>query len=137
MTAAGLAIPPPAEGSAVKKSILIVDDEAEIRNLLGEFLSYRGYEITVVPSAAEAKRTVEKSLPNLIIADLELDESDGLQVIDQLTVTVPHTPVMLLTGTFFEPQIVRDVLSKKVASYLHKPSPSARILTEVQTLIGT
>lgn len=136
MTTSGLSISPLATHPASKKHILIVDDEAEIRNLLGEFLSYRGYEITVVPSAAEAQRTVEKTHPNLIIADLQLDESDGLQMIDQLKVKVPHTPVMLLTGTFFEPQIVREVLGKKVASYLHKPSPLARILTEVQALIG-
>jgi len=57
-------------------------------------------------------------------------------MIEQLKATLPNTPMMLLTGVFFDPQVVRDTLGKKVACYLQKTSPLARILEEVQQLIG-
>jgi hypothetical protein len=48
---------------------------------------------------------------------------------------VPNTPVMLLTGVLFDPRVARDVLSKKVSSYLPKTSSLSRILAEVQRLL--
>ena len=120
----------------MKKHIFIVDDEAEIRDLLAEFLAYRGYRTTVVPSAAEAQKTVISDPPQLIISDLQLEDSDGLQMVEQLKLRLPDIPIMLLTGVFFDPEVVRDVLSKKVASYLNKTAPLTQILSEVQRLIG-
>ena len=56
-------------------------------------------------------------------------------MIEQLKAVLPETPMMLLTGVFFDPQVVRDTLSRKVACYLQKTSPLAQILTEVQRLV--
>jgi DNA-binding NtrC family response regulator len=118
----------------MKKHILIVDDEADVRDLLEKFLTLQGYRITAVPSAIEALRAVASDPPNLVISDLQLEDSDGLDMIEQLKVRLPDTPMMLLTGVFFDPQVVRETLSKKVACYLQKTSPLAQILTEVRRL---
>ena len=119
----------------MKKHILIVDDEANVRDLLERFLTLQGYRITAVPSANEALRAAASDPPNLVISDLQLEDSDGLDMIEQLKVRFPDTPMMLLTGVFFDPQVVRDTLSMKVACYLQKTSPLAQILTEVRRLV--
>jgi two-component system OmpR family response regulator len=120
----------------MKKHILLVDDEVEIRELLTQFLVGSNYEVTAVGSAAEALRAVQSRPPQLIISDLQLEDSDGLAMVDQLKATRPDTPVILLTGVFFDPTVFRDTLSKKVSGYVYKTSPLTQILSEVQRLIG-
>ena len=121
----------------MKKHILIVDDEAVIRDLLAEALTGVGYRVTGVPSAVEAQHTVRVDPPHLVISDLQLEASDGLEMIAQLKTTLPNVPVMLLAGVYFDPAVVRDTLGDKIACYLQKTSPLARILEEVRRLTGS
>lgn len=120
----------------MKKHILIVDDEAAIRELLAQFLGSNGYRVTSVASAIEAERGIAGDPPDLIISDLQLEESDGLDLIARLKAQLPDTPIILLTGVLFDPEVVRDVLAHKVTSYLEKTSSLARILEEVRRLAG-
>jgi CheY-like chemotaxis protein len=116
--------------------ILIVDDEAQIRNLLAEFLTRSGYRVTAVSSAIEAQAAVQADRPDLIITDLQLEDSDGLDMIERLKATLPNTPVILLTGVLFDPKVARDVLSKKVSSYLAKTSSLSKIHEEIRRLLA-
>ncbi|MDB6168836.1 MAG: regA [Verrucomicrobia bacterium] len=118
------------------KHILIVDDEAEIREVLGHALGYEGYRVSDVASALEAERLIATDPPQLIISDLQLEDSDGLDMIRTLKAKYPDTPMMLLTGVYIDPQVVRDSLSPNVASYLQKTVPLAEILAEVRRLVG-
>jgi len=120
----------------MKKHILIVDDEPEIRELLGQFLGGSGYRVSAVPTAVEAQRLVAKDPPQLVISDLQLEDSDGLDMINQLKATLPDTPMVLLTGVFIDAKVVRETLSGKVAGYLQKTAPLGKILDEIRLLIG-
>jgi DNA-binding response OmpR family regulator len=120
----------------MKKHIVIVDDEAEIREILSLILSHEGYRVSTAASAIEAERLIAKDPPQLIISDLQLEDSDGLDMIRALKAKLPDTPMMLLTGVFIDPQVVRDNLSPNVASYLQKTAPLAEILAEVRQLVG-
>jgi len=120
----------------MKQHILIIDDEATIRDLLAQFLTVSDYRVTTVSTAAEALKSVAQDPPHLIISDLQLEDADGLEMIGQLKEALPQAPVILLTGVLFEPEVVRDVLSKKVACYLEKTSSLARILETVRELLA-
>ncbi|MSU51306.1 MAG: response regulator [Opitutus sp.] len=120
----------------MKKHILIVDDEAAIRDLLAQYLTVGAYQVTTVSSAVEALAAIRLAPPDLIISDLQLEDSDGLEMIGQLKAVIPEIPVILLTGVLFDPEVVRDTLSKKVACYLEKTAPLKRILQEVERLVG-
>jgi two-component system response regulator HydG len=120
----------------MNKTILIVDDEESIRTILTDFLTMSGYKAVAVSSALEARQAVQQKHPNMIISDLQLEDSDGLDMIRQLKVTVPNAPVMLLTGMLFDPRVAEDLMKKDVSSYLPKTTPLSRILEEVQRLIG-
>ena len=119
----------------MKKHILIVDDEANIRDLLAQFLTMNGYRTTPVASAAEALLVGRADPPDLIMADLQLEDADGLEMIAELKAILPDKPVILLTGVLFDPKVVRDVLSTKVACYLEKTSSLERILEAVRRLL--
>ena len=118
----------------MKKHILIVDDEENIRDLLGQFLNGAGYRVTAVASPADAFEAARRDPPDLLISDLQLEDADGLEMITKLKVTLPDKPVILLTGVLFDPKAVNEVLKAKVACYLEKTSTLAKILEAVRRL---
>jgi len=120
----------------VKKHILLVDDETPILELLEEYLTTRGFRVTVARSAAEARKATQVEAPDLMITDLQLEDGDGLQLVEQLKVLRPDMPVILLTGVLFDPQVAEERLSKKVGAYVSKTSPLKQLLVEVRRLLG-
>lgn len=120
----------------MKRHILIVDDEADIRDLLEQAMVANGYRVTAVASGPEALRSCRQEAPDLIISDLQLEDADGLQMIGEIKAMLPAMPVMLLTGVMFDPDVVNRVLESKVACYLPKTCSLAQILKAVAQLIG-
>lgn len=100
-------------------SILIVDDDALLRELLRVHLTGAGYEVNVAADAMEAGRVVLRAPPDLIISDVNMPYMDGLEFISALKAdaTLPNIPVIFLTGE------KRDHRSRShgVVEYLMKP----------------
>jgi DNA-binding NtrC family response regulator len=119
------------------KPILIIDDEQTIRDLLSQYLTACGYRVACAGSAREALALVEATTPSLIISDLQLEDSDGLEMIQKLKLRLPAVPVILLTGVLFEPEVAQEVLLRNVACYLDKTTPLSRILETVRRLLDT
>jgi len=120
----------------MNKHILVVDDEVPIRELLSQYLGRNGYRVTAVGTAAEAEMLLATDPPQLVISDLQLEESDGLVMIERFKAKLPDTPVMLLTGVMFDPEVIESTISGKVSSYLHKTAPLTQIMSEIRRLIG-
>jgi DNA-binding NtrC family response regulator len=120
----------------MKKHILVVDDEADVRDVLAQALTVKGYRVTAAETGHEALRLVKSDPPQLLISDLQMEDADGLELIEEIKTTFPNLPVILLTGMIFDPEVVRDTISKKVSCYLEKTSSLQRVTTEVQRLLG-
>ena len=120
----------------MKKHILSVDDEQDIRELLQESLGMRGYRVSTAATPDEARKIAEADRPDLIILDFQIEESDGFVLIDEFRKLYLNIPLMLLTGAVFGKGAVRDVIEKKVASYLDKTASLSQILDEIHRLIG-
>lgn len=120
----------------MKKHILSVDDEADIRELLQEALTLRGYRVSTAAEPEAAKKIVKADPPQLIIMDFQIEEGDGFVLIEEFKKMVPDTPIMLLTGAVFDRAVVRDTIQKKVASYLDKTASLSTIVSEIQRLLG-
>jgi CheY-like chemotaxis protein len=122
--------------SATKKHILIVDDEPDVREVLSQALAVKGYRVTAAEAGHEALRLVKSDPPQLMISDLQMEDADGLELIEQIKTTYPDLPVILLTGMIFDPETVRENINKKVSVYLDKTSSLQRVTQEVQRLLG-
>ncbi len=116
----------------MKKHILTIDDEVEIRDLLHEVLSVAGYRVSGASTAAEAMEIVRKDPPQLIFTDLQLEETDGFDVIEQVKAFAPNTPVILLTGVLFDPAVITGPAGEKIACYIEKTAPLDHILKAVK-----
>lgn len=114
------------------KHILTVDDETEIRELLREILSTSGYRVSGASSVAEAMLIVRNDPPQLIITDLQLEESDGFELVDQVKAVAASIPIIMLTGVLFDPEVIRGPIRKKIAAYVEKTAPLERVLQEVR-----
>ncbi|MEN9661964.1 MAG: Photosynthetic apparatus regulatory protein RegA [Verrucomicrobiota bacterium] len=121
----------------MKKHILIVDDEAEIRDLLAQYLGSAGFRTTTAATPAEAFAAIERDAPHLVISDLQLEESDGLAMLEKIRVRLPRVPLILLTGVLFDQQVVANTLSQKVDCYIEKTAPLSRVLAEIKRLTRT
>jgi DNA-binding NtrC family response regulator len=120
----------------MKKHILCVDDEQDIRELLQESLGMRGYRVSTAATPDEARKIAKADRPDLIILDFQIEESDGFVLIDEFRKRYPNIPLMLLTGAVFGKGAVREVIEKKVASYLDKTASLSQIVDEIHRLIG-
>jgi two-component system, NtrC family, response regulator AtoC len=81
-----------------KRSVLVVDDEAEIRSLLSELLTDEGYTVRTASTAADALAEVAKDLPELVMMDVQLPDQDGIAVLKQLKREHPDLEVIVMTA---------------------------------------
>jgi CheY-like chemotaxis protein len=111
-------------------TILVVDDDANSRDLLRLHLSAAGYAVQVAEDAISAGYLVLRSPPDLIITDVHMPHMDGFEFIAALKAdkTLPHIPVIFLT-TMEE----GDHRGKELGAvgYLTKPVRSDRLLALV------
>lgn len=120
----------------MKKRILVIDDEATIRDLLSSFLTAKGYQVVTAASVHEALRVAADEPPDLLISDLQLEDGDGFEIIEKIKRTQPNLPVILLTGVLFDEEVVDQVIRNLVTQYLEKTTPLTRIGEIVKKLLN-
>ena len=113
---------------AIRK-ILIVDDEAEIRNMLNIFLSVEDFEIVEADGGKAALRQAVSAKPDLIVLDLGLGDMDGVEVISALR-QFSNTPVIVLTARNDDRQTV-VALNAGADDYVTKPFRAEILLARI------
>jgi CheY-like chemotaxis protein len=78
--------------------ILVVDDDADLRDLLRNYLGGAGLEVSVLHDAASLERRLERERPDLIVLDLMMSDIDGLTALRKLRATGDDLPVIILTA---------------------------------------
>lgn len=120
----------------MKRRILVVDDEPEVRGLVAEFLAGAGHEILPASSAEEARTFVEDGKPpDLVVLDLLLPGVGGTVFAHWLGRTAPETKILFLTGHGAEDAEERGVPAV-AANLLLKPFGAAEVVGKVEELLG-
>ena len=111
-------------------SILVVDDDANVRELLKLHLSAAGYDVQVAADAIAAGYLVLRSAPDLIVCDVNMPHMNGFEFISALKAdtSIPDIPVVFLTS-FEEGDLRGKELG--VVGYLTKPIRADRLLALV------
>lgn len=116
-----------------KATILIVDDEAQIRKFLRTTLAAQGYQIEEAVNAEAAHKQLNVHPPELMILDLGLPDADGLSVLQQLR-SWSSLPVIVLSARGFE-QAKVDALEAGADDYLTKPFGTAELLARIKVAL--
>jgi len=78
--------------------IVIVDDEAPAREMVGDYLKMHGFTVTLCDGGKSLRRAIEAATPDLVVLDLNMPEEDGLSIIRDLK-SRTNVPVIMLTAT--------------------------------------
>ena len=112
-------------------SILVVDDEQEICDMLMQAVSRLGYRVRTASSGAEALALVEQEKPALIILDMYMPEMNGVGVLRGLQARKITSGVILLTGSQDE-KLMTEALDLGVVDIIGKPVSMERLTVAIQ-----
>jgi two-component system, chemotaxis family, chemotaxis protein CheY len=118
--------------TSVARSILVVDDEADIRNLVTEFLSAEGYAVMPAQNGAEALAVIERAWPALVLLDMRMPVLDGWAFARALQERHIAVPVMVMTAAV-DGQRWADQIG--AAACLSKPFDLMVLLAKVERLL--
>jgi two-component system chemotaxis response regulator CheY len=102
-----------------KGRLLVVDDDANIRELVEMVLLDEGYEVVTAPDGATALAMLPRARPDLILLDMKMPVMDGWEFARRYRdVPSPKAPIVVITAAHDAPRRARDVGAE---SYLAKP----------------
>jgi two-component system KDP operon response regulator KdpE len=101
-------------------TILVVDDEALVRRMLGEALSGAGYQVLLAADATNTEQYLRNTTVDLILLDLQLGDTDGVTLLRDLRREWPQLPVVIITAHGSLNSAI-EALRYEVADYLLKP----------------
>lgn len=115
------------------REILVVDDEADIRELVAGILQDEGYETRTAGNADEALAALDARLPALVILDIWLQGSrlDGLEILEAIKRAHPDMPVIMISGHGTIETAV-GALKRGAYDFIEKPFKADRLLLLVQ-----
>jgi two-component system response regulator GlrR len=110
--------------------ILVVDDDADLLELLSIRLTAAGYKVEAVQSAEAALNYLDVSRPQLVISDMQMSGMDGMALFEHIHRNLPTLPVIILTAHGTIPDAVAAV-QRGVFGYLAKPFDSKTLLANI------
>lgn len=116
-----------------KYKILIVEDEANIRNIVSTMLDTEGYQTILTDSCSDAQTLYSSYLPDLIILDLGLPDMDGINLLDFVRKD-SLTPIIILSARTDEADKI-DALDRGANDYITKPFGSGELLARVRAVL--
>ncbi len=114
-------------------SILIIDDEAQMRRLLRTTLENDGYKVTLAENGSEAIRMSESIRFDLTILDLGLPDIDGIEVLKKLRTWIQY-PIIILSARTDEQDIIA-ALDAGANDYLTKPFRGGELIARIRTAL--
>ena len=114
--------------------ILVVDDDARIRDLLKRYLTQEGFDVLVAEDGKSLNRVMMRETADLIVLDLMLPGEDGLTICRRLRASNDHTPVIMLTA---KGEDVDRIVGLEVGAddYLGKPFNPRELLARIHAVL--
>ncbi|MDP8261937.1 MAG: response regulator [Candidatus Ancaeobacter aquaticus] len=120
----------------MKKHILVVDDEKEIRDILETFLEKHGYTVTATENGAQAVDIMESTKVDCMILDMRMPETSGQSVLKKMAQKGIAVPVIILTGSQDVSGNFLEIQEMGYEDILFKPIDLNVILELIQKKIG-
>ncbi|OQY20415.1 MAG: Fis family transcriptional regulator [Desulfobacteraceae bacterium 4572_35.1] len=109
-----------------EKRILVVDDEAVIRQAVQRILEHEGYKVNTASSGHSALELIQSESFNLVISDLKMPGMSGMDVLKSIKILQPDIPVIIITG-YATVETAVDAIKNGAFDYLAKPFNPAQV----------
>ncbi|MEO1103618.1 MAG: response regulator transcription factor [Pseudomonadota bacterium] len=120
--------------STARHSVIVCDDEADVRETVGEYLEKRGYSISLVADGAELKARLEQdTAPDVVLLDVRMPGESGLEIVSELPPDRPFAVIMVSAAG----ETIDRVLGLQLGAddYLTKPVDLRELEARVQAAI--
>ena len=134
VAATSAAVRAPRDGAG-RPRVLVVDDEATIRDLLSKTLALAEYDVDLAPDGRTALERLRVIPYDLLITDLKMPGVDGLTVIREARRLKADLPVIIITGFSNEASAI-EAVNLGVSGYLTKPFRVPRVLAAASKALG-
>ncbi|GAB4505162.1 MAG: hypothetical protein Fur0043_21570 [Anaerolineales bacterium] len=114
-------------------TVLAIDDDNAITELLAMLLRTHGYEVLTANSGEEGIRLIQEKSPDIVVLDLMMPGMDGWQVCKQVR-TFSNVPIVILSA-LDDPAMIASVLDAGADDYLVKPISSNILVAHLNRLI--
>jgi CheY-like chemotaxis protein len=118
---------------AMKKNVLLVDDDAAVRQSVRKVLEGAGYEVAAASDGEEAVVQFVPEQIDLVLLDLNLPLRNGWDVFERLTTRYPFVPVIIITGM---PNQYRTALAAGASALMEKPIDVPALLKTIEDLLA-
>ena len=119
-------------------SLLVVEDNLDILNLLNTTLSFKGYRVVTARNGNEALEAIKRERPAIIITDILMPQMDGFSLVHRLRLN-PDTrdiPVIFLSATYVTPEDKSFALNLGVIQFIEKPVNFDDFLPALEKLVS-
>ena len=118
------------------KEILIVDDNADIRNIINDLITEAGYKTRLAANYNQALNEIDKKLPDVAIIDVMLDkgDNDGLELLAHIKNKDKNIPVIIITG-HANVEMAIKALKAGAFEFIEKPFNSERLLNFINRAV--
>src|SRR5437867_1343408 len=120
----------------MSETILVVDDEENIRHTLRGVLADEGFEVLEAPDGRRALELLQHAAPRLAIVDVWMPEMDGIELVERMRNQAPGVPIIVISGHGTIETAVR-VIRLGAFDFLEKPFPLDALLSVVGRALGT
>ena len=117
-----------------KKSILVIEDDAEVRSMLEDYLAFLGYEVFTAEDGLEGLKKIKSNRYDLVITDIAMPYVSGIGIISILKEEHPEIPVMAMTGYGYHAEELAE--EKNANAIVSKPFDIQEIKQIIEDLLG-
>jgi len=128
-------LPPDEPASLPKGRILVIDDEADIRESLETLLTLEGYSVELAQNATEGLKRAEAGSYDIILLDLMMPDRSGMDVLAEIRERDTETPVFLITA-YGSVEVAVTALKNGANDYFSKPWDNEKLLIEIGRMIA-
>lgn len=121
--------------SSLPLRLLIIDDEAAIRESLQLLLEMEGFEIATASDGAEGLRSMEASVYDLVLLDLALPDQSGFEILQAIRARHSDLPVIMITA-YGTVQNVVEAMHFGANNFIQKPWDNEKLLADIRGAIG-
>ncbi len=143
MNLAGLGVPDPAVNQTAETDaradarkrrtarLLVVDDEAHVRSMMGSTLERQGYDVQLAASGHDALQMLEQNAYDLVLTDIVMQDGNGIALLDRMHAQQPQLPVVMVSAVH-DISVAIDSMRRGAYDYLLKPFEREHLVNTVQ-----
>ncbi len=118
------------------KRILIVEDEPELQSLYADFLTGRGYQVTVAGDLEQSGAFLKNEHFDVVLLDVVLPDGNGIDAIPGMKSQDPKLPIIVLTALGYDEETLQAAIRNGASCYISKILPLDQVLMEIHRVLN-